>query len=74
MLREAELNKGRLTGVGARILAETFHRVIEGSRISIVREPDWRPNVVSATKGGFAMTDLLFLAFGGTKAGLAPVG
>ena len=74
VLREAELNNGRLTGVGARILAETFHRVIEGSRISIVREPGWRPNIGGARPGRFEMTDLLFFAFGGTKAGLAPVG
>ena len=74
VLREAELNGGRMTGVGARILAETFHRVIEGSRISIVREPGWKPNLPSARAGKFEMTDLLFFAFGGTTAGLAPVG
>lgn len=74
VLREAELNNGKMTGVGARILAETFHRVIEGSRISIVREPGWRPKIASTKKGQFTMTDLLFFAFGGTKAGLAPVG
>jgi len=37
ILREAELNGGRLGGVGARIVAETFHRAIEGSAVSIVR-------------------------------------
>ena len=30
VLREAELNDGRLRGVGARIVAETFHRAMEG--------------------------------------------
>ena len=43
VLREAELNAGRLTGVGARIIAETFHRAIEGSRVSILRDPDFKP-------------------------------
>ncbi|SDS82113.1 Animal haem peroxidase [Nocardioides scoriae] len=73
VLREAELNNGRLTGVGARILAETFHRAMEGSRVSIVREPAWRPNIAGAREGRFEMTDLLFFAFG-TKAELAPAG
>ena len=31
ILREAELNGGKLKGVGARIVAETFHRAMEGS-------------------------------------------
>ena len=44
ILREAELNQGRLKGVGARIVAETFHRAIEGSRISIVRDPALAPD------------------------------
>ena len=39
ILREAELNNGRLNGVGARIVAETFHRAMEGSKFSIVRDP-----------------------------------
>src|SRR5215217_161009 len=37
VLREAELNNGKLKGVGGRIVAETFHRAIEGSQASIVR-------------------------------------
>ena len=45
ILREAEFNGGRLKGVGARIVAETFHRAIEGSTISIVRDPAWRPTL-----------------------------
>jgi hypothetical protein len=32
ILREAELNGGKLDGVGARIVAETFHRAIAGSK------------------------------------------
>lgn len=74
VLREAELNGGRLTGVGARIVAETFHRAIGASRVSIVREPGWKPNLPSAKAGRFEMTDLLFFAFGGAKAEIAPVG
>lgn len=38
VLREAELNQGKLKGVGARIVAETFHRAMEGSQTSIVRD------------------------------------
>jgi hypothetical protein len=73
VLREAELNNGRLTGVGGRIVAETFHRAMQGSTFSIVRDPDWKP-VLGARKGTFEMTDLLQLAFGSTKPGLAPAG
>ena len=42
ILREAELGGGRLRGVGARIVAETFHRAIEGSESSIVRDTAFR--------------------------------
>jgi hypothetical protein len=72
VLREAELNGGRLTGVGARVVAETFHRAMEGSRFSIVRDPAWRPTL-GPRPGTFEMTDLLFFTFG-TVAGLAPAG
>ncbi len=72
ILREAELNNGRLKGVGARIVAETFHRAMEGSRFSIVREPTFKPTL-GPRKGTFEMTDLLFFTFG-TKAKLAPAG
>ncbi len=54
ILREAELNNGRLDGVGARIVAETFHRAMEGSRVSIVREPGWRPTL-GPRRGTFEM-------------------
>ena len=72
ILREAELNNGKLKGVGARIVAETFHRAMEGSRYSIVRDKEFRPTL-GPRKGKFEMTDLLFFTFG-TKAGLAPAG
>ena len=72
ILREAELNNGRLKGVGARIVAETFHRAMEGSRFSIVRAPDWRPTL-GRNATTFEMTDLLLHAFGDVK-GLNPLG
>ncbi|MBD8869930.1 peroxidase family protein [Nocardioides donggukensis] len=72
VLREAELNGGRLTGVGARVVAETFHRAMEGSRHSIVRNPGWRPSL-GAVDGRFTMPDLLLFAFEGRKDLLAPL-
>lgn len=73
VLREAELNGGVLAGVGARIVAETFHRAMEGSRTSLVREPGWTP-FLGPRRGTFEMTDLLQFTFGSTRKGLAPVG
>ena len=73
VLREAELNGGVLTGVGARIVAETFHRAMEASTSSIVRSPGWRP-ALGEVAGRFRMADLLFFAFEGKKALLAPLG
>jgi hypothetical protein len=73
VLREAELNGGQLRGVGARIVAETFHRAIEGSQFSIVRDPAWRPTL-GPNSTTFRMVDLLLFAFEGKKTLLAPVG
>src|SRR3954463_8105156 len=72
-LREAELNHGRLTGVGARLVAETFHRAIEGSQFSIVRDPTGRPSL-GPDETTFRMVDLLLLAFDGKKKLLNPNG
>jgi hypothetical protein len=72
VLREAELNGGRMTGVGGRLLAETFHRSIEGSLISIVKDPAWRPTL-GPNSDTFTMVDLLMFAFEGKKQLLAPV-
>ena len=72
VLREAEINDGRLTGVGARIVAETLHRAMEGSHFSIVRDPTFVPRL-GPRRGTFEMTDLLFFTFG-NKAELAPAG
>jgi Animal haem peroxidase len=73
VLREAELNGGRLAGVGARIVAETFHRAMEGSTTSIVRDPRWRPTL-GPNRTTFRMVDLLLFAFEGRRALLAPLG
>ena len=72
-LREAELNAGKLKGVGARIVAETFHRAMEGSQASIVRDSAWRPTL-GPDSNTFRMVDLLLFAFRGRKALLAPLG
>ncbi len=73
ILRESELNGGKLRGVGARIVAETFHRAMEGSQFSIVRDPAWRPTL-GPNSTTFRMVDLLLFAFEGKKTLLAPVG
>jgi len=73
ILREAELNGGRLTGVGGRIVTEVFHRAMEGSRVSIVKDPGWRPTL-SPGSSIFRMTDLLLFAFENNKELLAPLG
>jgi hypothetical protein len=73
ILREAELNAGRLRGVGARIVAETFHRAIEGSTISIFTDPTWRPTL-GPDSDTFRMVDLMLFAFQGKKSLLAPLG
>ena len=73
VLREAELNNGKMKGVGARIVAETFHRAIEGSTHSIVRDPGWRPSL-GPNNTTFRMVDLLLFAFQGKKNLLAPLG
>lgn len=73
ILREAELNGGRLAGVGARIVAETFHRAMEGSKASIVRDTAFKPRF-GPNDHTFDMRDLLFFAFEGKKSLLAPLG
>ncbi len=73
ILREAELNNGRLGAVGGRIVVEVFHRAMEGSRTSIVREPSWRPTF-GPDSNTFRMTDLLLFAFQGKADLLNPLG
>lgn len=79
ILREAEVRgDGKLTGVGGRIVAEVFHRAIEGSRHSIVRDPFWRPFLSPVEERNsqdvFEMTDLLLYAFDGRADQLNPLG
>jgi hypothetical protein len=73
ILRESEFNGGRLKGVGARIVAETFHRAMEGSQFSIVRDTNFHPTLGPDNKT-FRMVDLLLFAFKGRKTLLAPLG
>lgn len=73
ILREAEFGAGRVKGVGARIVAETFHRAMEGSQFSIVRDAAWRPTL-GPNNTTFRMVDLLLFAFEGKKSLLAPLG
>jgi len=73
ILREAELNHGRLRGVGARIIAETFHRSMEGSRFSLLRDPSWRP-ALGRNDTTFEMTDLIFFAYAGQRTEINPLG
>ena len=73
ILREAEFNGGKLKGVGARIVAETFHRAMEGSQFSIVRNPAFKPSL-GPNNQTFRMVDLLLFAFEGKKVLLNPLG
>jgi hypothetical protein len=73
VLREAEHSGGKLRGVGGRIVAETFHRAMEGSQHSIVRDQAWKPTLGPDDKT-FRMVDLLLFAFEGKKNLLNPLG
>ena len=73
VLREAELGNGRLTGVGGRITAEVFHRAMEGSTYSIVRDPSWQPSL-GPDADTFRMVDLLLTAVEGKLTDLFPLG
>ncbi len=73
VLREAEFGRGKLRGVGAQIVAETFHRAMEGSDVSIVRDPTFTPSLGPDAQT-FRMVDLLLFAFERKKALLAPLG
>jgi hypothetical protein len=72
ILREAELSGGRLSGVGARLVAETFHRAMEGSDASIIRDESFRPRL--GRNSSFKMVDLLLFAANGRKSVIAPLG
>ncbi|SER46763.1 peroxidase family protein [Lentzea albida] len=73
VLREAEVAGGLMGPVGGRLTAEVFHRAMEGSRISIVRSPYWRPTL-GPDSSTFRMVDLLLFAFEGKADLLNPLG
>lgn len=73
ILREAEHAGGKLSGIGGRIAAETFHRAIEGSRTSFLRLPAWRPMAGGTHPKGFGMVDLLRRAYDGAAGELRPL-
>jgi len=73
VLREAELNNGRMRGVGGRIIAETFNRAMEGAQFSIVRDTAFRPSL-GPDNTTFRMVDLLLFAFEGQANLLNPLG
>ena len=61
ILKEAEVKHGglHLGDVGSRLVAETFHGLVEGSDFSIVRESSWKPSLPSHEPNRFTMNDLL---------------
>lgn len=65
ILREADKKAdGKTLGpVGGRIVAEVFIGLLEGDRMSYLRQdPDWTPTLPSAKKDEFRITDLLKFA------------
>jgi hypothetical protein len=65
ILREADkMADGETLGpVGGRIVAEVFIGLLEGDRMSYLRQdPDWVPSLPSAKKDDFRMPDLLKFA------------
>ncbi|MBK7529414.1 heme peroxidase family protein [Piscinibacter sp.] len=74
VLREAEIGgKNRLSGVGAIIVAETFHRAMQASTHSVVNDTAFRPTLgPGASQGRFDMADLLHYAFEGKADMLNP--
>ncbi|KPF71653.1 hypothetical protein IP69_05690 [Bosea sp. AAP35] len=72
VLREAEVRGGRLGDVGARLVSETFHRAIEGSRISLLRDPAWRP-ASTRPDGSFRMVDILLKGYDASRGELRPL-
>jgi Animal haem peroxidase len=72
VLREASLNGGKLGAVGGRIVAETFHRAMEGSSISILKDTKFSPTL-GRNNGSFKMTDLLMVAYDASEGELRPL-
>ena len=61
ILKEAEVKHGglHLGDVGSRIVAETFHGLVEGSEYSILKSTGWKPSLPSHEADRFTMNDLL---------------
>jgi hypothetical protein len=61
ILKEAEVKQGglRLGDVGSRLVAETFHGLVEGSEHSILKETGWTPTLPAQHPDRFTMNDLL---------------
>ncbi|WP_458094865.1 peroxidase family protein [Roseomonas sp. WA12] len=72
VLREAETHGGKLGPIGGRIVAETFHRAIEGSNVSLLKNRGWRPEA-GRHPGGFGMVDLLMTAYDQSRDELRPL-
>src|SRR4030095_4652132 len=64
ILKEAQVrHKGeRLGPVASRIVAETLIELMWVSQDSILKEPDWRPDLGQRKDGDFGMADLLVFA------------
>ena len=62
-----------MTGVGGRIVVETIHRAMEGTTFSIVRDPEWRPQL-GPDANTFRMVDLLLFAANGKASVINPLG
>jgi hypothetical protein len=54
-------------------VAEVFHRAMEGSQISILRDPHWRP-LFGPDRNTFRMVDLLLYTAQGRAELLNPLG
>ena len=74
ILREAEFSGGKLGPVGGRIVAEVFHRAMEASEHSIVRDPAWLPELATRGADTFEMIDLLWFAAKQSPTVIAPLG
>ncbi|MDR6854266.1 peroxidase family protein [Variovorax guangxiensis] len=72
ILREAEFGSGKLAGVGARIVAETFHRAMQASKISLLNRPFQVEFGPGKDSNRFEMPDLLFYAYDGDPKKLNP--
>src|SRR5262249_51628765 len=73
VLRESELNGGKLGAAGSPIPAETVPRPMEGGPFSIVRDTAFPPTL-GPNNTTFRMVDLLKFAFNGDVTLLNPNG